>query len=126
MTGALLIAWACRPLGLTIRAAAWAYAGVTAFATLGSGQHYLVDLIVAVPFACGIDLALRPETRWRAVGFLGIVAVWTFLLREAGVLLASTPSLTIGLAIVAVASPVLNLRRSQLSHERGAVLTPAT
>lgn len=47
---ALLVAWFARRWAVG-RIAGIAYVILTAAATLGSGQHYLLDLIVAVPYA---------------------------------------------------------------------------
>jgi PAP2 superfamily protein len=56
---ALLVAWFARhwPVG---RVAGAIYVVLTAAATMGSGQHYLFDLLIAVPYAmCICRLALR-------------------------------------------------------------------
>ncbi len=55
MSSALLVLWLLRRwrVGLVCGAA---FVALTAFATLGSGQHYLFDLLCAVPFACGVYL----------------------------------------------------------------------
>lgn len=52
---ALLIYWHARALGKPARAAGAIWLVATIFATLAMGQHYFVDLVVAVPFAALID-----------------------------------------------------------------------
>jgi len=58
---ALLVAWFARrwPIGLV---AGVIYVVLTAGATMGSGQHYLFDLLVAVPYAmCMYRLGSKPK-----------------------------------------------------------------
>lgn len=50
---ALLLAWNLR--GRVLKCFAWIYVGLTALATIGSGQHYFIDLIAAVPFCWAIQ-----------------------------------------------------------------------
>ncbi len=50
---ALLVAWNVR--GRVLRIAAWIFAALTAFATIGIGEHYFVDLIAAVPFCYAVQ-----------------------------------------------------------------------
>jgi hypothetical protein len=51
--GTLLIFWLARPWKWLYRITG-AFAALTALATLGLGEHYLVDLVVAVPYALAI------------------------------------------------------------------------
>jgi len=50
-----LIAWNARTL--PFRILLWAYAALTAVATIAVGEHYLIDLIAAIPYAAVIQLA---------------------------------------------------------------------
>src|SRR5712692_3513987 len=52
---ALLIWWNTVGLARGLRVAAAAFLTMTALATLGFGEHYLIDLIVAVPFALALQ-----------------------------------------------------------------------
>jgi hypothetical protein len=52
---ALLIYWHARALGTPARAVGAIWFVSTIFATLAMGQHYFVDLVVAIPFAALID-----------------------------------------------------------------------
>jgi hypothetical protein len=51
---ALLVYWMCRTLRWRWRSLALAYLVVTALATLAGGEHYLVDLVAAFPFALAL------------------------------------------------------------------------
>lgn len=52
---ALLVYWHSRMLGRPARVGGAFWLASTIFATLAMGQHYFVDLVVAVPFAALID-----------------------------------------------------------------------
>src|SRR5262245_33870979 len=58
----LLIWWHCRPLGWSMRIGAGVYLVFTLLATLGFGFHYLVDLIVAFPFAMLVQAQATPPS----------------------------------------------------------------
>lgn len=55
MTWALLIVLAAARMGLAARIGAWVFLAATVAGTLGLGEHYLIDLVVAVPFAVAVD-----------------------------------------------------------------------
>ena len=85
---ALLIWW-----GLYRRSAMWAWVSgafvvLTVIATLGLGQHYLIDLIVAVPFVGMLQAAIAEERSWwgaRVVLFGGgllATMAWIWVLRQ--------------------------------------------
>ena len=59
MTWALLVWWSAWELTPLARWIASAFALLTFLATLGFGEHYLVDLIVAVPFALLVEAICR-------------------------------------------------------------------
>jgi hypothetical protein len=71
-----------------VRWAAIAFVLVTALATLGSGEHYLVDLIVAAPFAVALLALVTPPApslegvrarAWALGGGAGLTALWFLL-----------------------------------------------
>jgi hypothetical protein len=72
-TWALLIWWNTRTLPRWGRAAATAFVLATAFDTMATGEHYLFDLIVALPFALCMQasmvrtVAFRNRERWLPV-----------------------------------------------------------
>jgi hypothetical protein len=90
MTWALLVWWSAWELTPLARFIATGFATLTFLATLGFGEHYLVDLIVAVPFALLIEAicALKKERNAAiaagAVG-LGITLSWLLILRTPAV-----------------------------------------
>jgi membrane-associated phospholipid phosphatase len=54
---------------------------LTIIATLGLGEHYVIDLIVAVPYAAAIWALV--EKQWQRGGaFLAIVIAWLLALRQ--------------------------------------------
>jgi hypothetical protein len=88
MTWALLIWWNMKPISRTLYWTAFIYAVFTVFGTLGTGEHYLVDLVVAFPFAlmvqgiCSGSLPLRSPVRLGSiVGGLVLTLTWIALLR---------------------------------------------
>ena len=55
MTWALLMAFNCKPFPRLVRALAVMYVFATVLGTLGTGEHYLIDLVVAFPFAVAVQ-----------------------------------------------------------------------
>jgi hypothetical protein len=80
MSWALLVWWSAWELGSPAIVIASAFVGFTALATLGSGEHYLIDLIVAVPFVTAINGLCSRIWRQAVAGF-GVVLGWLALLR---------------------------------------------
>ena len=107
---ALLLCWHTRRFGLAWRLAGAAWLGLTLVATLGLGEHYLVDLIVALPFAVLVDALVHraadrvEQTRRRTVMAASgaFLVAWYAVLLTAPVHLASRP-LVVALAIATVA-----------------------
>ena len=86
---ALLVVWNSRPFGFWVRLLANAFLLLTLLATLGLGEHYLVDLVVALPFALGIRAVCathlpRPQRERLAAAAVGFVltAGWILGLRQ--------------------------------------------
>jgi len=69
LTLAILLAWHSRELNKTSAFLANAFVLLTIFATLALGEHYLVDLVVAVPFALTIQAGWT-KSRTRATDWL--------------------------------------------------------
>jgi hypothetical protein len=88
MAWVLLVWWYARGLSWWERTIAFAFLFFTVLATMGTGEHYFVDLIVAFPFALGMEALCAFERPGRerqrlaalALGFLGTLA-WLFALR---------------------------------------------
>jgi hypothetical protein len=87
MAWALMAWWYSRSLGLGTRLFTLVFVAFTFLATLGTGEHYFIDLVVAVPFALMVEAAveykipLRDPRRLHALlGGLMITLVWMALL----------------------------------------------
>jgi hypothetical protein len=86
MTWVLLAWWNSKGLSLMTRTIAFFFLFFTVLATLGTGEHYLIDLIVAFPFALMLQslTSLAARRREGIVPFcfgLGAVLLWMVLLR---------------------------------------------
>src|ERR1700682_3241526 len=100
MAWVLLVWWYSRGLSWWERAIALVFLFFTVLATLGTGEHYFVDLIVAFPFAllmmslCAFSLKLSDRSRILAfgTGFAGTLG-WFALLRRALPLFWRTPAI---------------------------------
>ena len=62
---ALLILWNSRLGPRVWRVVAAVLLGITVLATLGFGEHYLVDLLVAAPFALGASALAASGLSWK-------------------------------------------------------------
>jgi hypothetical protein len=71
---ALLSWWHVRPYGLVPRLITALLGVFTVLATLGLGEHYLVDLVVAIPVTLAVQAACMPQE-----GALGRVSRMVFL-----------------------------------------------
>ena len=87
MTWVLLVWWNSKGLPRWIRAIALAFVWFTVLATLGTGEHYFIDLVVAFPFSlmvqalCSYSLPLRSGERRTACLFGTFVTLmWLALL----------------------------------------------
>lgn len=87
-----------------LRVSAALFLVFTLFATLGLGEHYMVDLVVAVPFSVftfALVFALLPGRgiAWVPLGIgLGLFVLWLALLRSSGAILAAHPQAVLGLS----------------------------
>ena len=122
---ALLILWNSRPWAKALRVAAAALLGITVLATLGFGEHYLVDLFVAVPFAAFAQGLAAHHLPWRnsarmacmATGAL-LVLAWLSYLRLPSPPLARHGTLAWGLLLASVlTSAILESRLSLLAPQ---------
>jgi hypothetical protein len=122
------IAWAIMIFLYTRNFPIWArcYAGLfavlTACATIGSGEHYLIDLVVALPLVVMIralcSLELRegfPERRRAIIAGLAMVAFWLGLIRFASTV---PPTVSIFLVAITIAASVSFERKLAEAEER--------
>ena len=95
--GALLIFWMARPWKW-LRIATGTFLVLTAVATMALGEHYLVDLVVAVPYALAILAfsAKVPDRNLPLISGGAMVASWLGILYAGG-----TPRFAAWLLIVA-------------------------
>jgi hypothetical protein len=113
---ALLLYWNSRKFPAALRSAILFFLIFTIFATLGSGQHYLVDLVGSLPFAVAVEatapLALREQyvanksrLAGAAVGSLSLTLMWLAIVRFGVGLALKSPVIpwTVMLATVAIA-----------------------
>ncbi|HEY6465994.1 MAG TPA: phosphatase PAP2 family protein [Candidatus Acidoferrales bacterium] len=151
LTWTLLAWWYSRGLSRTERIVAFAFLSLTAFATLGTGEHWLVDLVVAFPFAlmiqaiCAFQVPLKDIRRQTAFLFgLSTTFVWLILLRYCTRLFWTSPLVpwsliagTIGLTCIrqrilssaTIASVDLGARSTVAGREAGTsqeLVEPAT
>ena len=84
----LLTWWYCRGLSKWTEAVVLAFVFFTVLATLGSGEHYLIDLVVAFPFCVMIQGLFAFSLKWNdgkrllaAFGGLATVLAWLWALR---------------------------------------------
>jgi PAP2 superfamily protein len=112
MTWALLVWWSAWELTRLARVIATIFATLTFLSTLGFGEHYLVDLIVAVPFALLTEAiyAFKKERKVSlgagAVG-LGLTLGWLLMLRTSAVAhLPAWACWTMVVATIAITVPI--------------------
>ena len=85
---ALVLLWWTRGQHAWLQMTMGLFLAVTVLATLGFGEHYVVDLIVAVPFAAltfALTSSFLPDRSisWASVAVgLGLTAIWLILLRS--------------------------------------------
>jgi hypothetical protein len=117
-----------RVLGVPwVRAFFAAWLGLTVLSTLAMGEHYLVDLAVAVPLVIGVVALCALDVPWRGararavyVGF-GMTLAWIAMLRFGAGILTAAPFL----AWPAVIASVLVSAMTYRPFERAAGALPA-
>jgi hypothetical protein len=115
MAWALLIAFNCKPFPRWVRALAYFFVFTTVLGTLGTGEHYVIDLVVAFPFAVAVQAlctrSLPRKARHRLVPLVGgttLTLLWLILLRfGTRFFFAATPLVPWGCIIVSTALSVL-------------------
>jgi hypothetical protein len=121
---ALLSWWHVRPYGLLARLTTALLGVFTVLATLGLGEHYLVDLVVAIPFTLAVQAACMPQAgalrRVSRMVFLGsvlLVAGWYALLFYGVSRLQYPISITCGFSLATVTIVVWLEWRLRLAAE---------
>ena len=120
----LLAWWYSRGLSVWERGIAMAFVLFTVFATMGTGEHYLVDLVVAFPFAVFLQglcvLGLRWNDRARVTAVLyGLLLTlgWIAALRFGIKFFWTSPILPWTCCILTVASAIFVQRRLEAATE---------
>jgi hypothetical protein len=118
MAWVLLAWWYCRGLSWWTKGTVLAFAFFTVLATLGSGEHYLIDLVVAFPFCVlvqglfAFSLAWRSTQRLASIVFgLSTVLIWFSILRFANPLFWTSPVVPWILVAGTIAASVVQQRR---------------
>lgn len=81
MGALLLVFYSFRYCGRKIQIAANAFGILTSIATLGLGQHYIIDLILSVPFAAYIWALAHRQYKFGGLA-LAVVLAWLLALRN--------------------------------------------
>jgi hypothetical protein len=131
MTWALLVWWAAWEIGPAAVGVASGFVTLTALATLGFGEHYLIDLFVAVPLVMAVE-GICTRKHSLTIAGLALAFAWTALLRF-GILLSLPAAVNWALIVVTVLATVAVMRpewfrvaRSPgLVHTRGTLKLPA-
>jgi hypothetical protein len=111
---ALLLVWHSRGRATWLRVTTGAFLVLTLLATMGLGEHYLPDLVIAVPFTAATQAMVAPPSpaRWPVLlAGAGVTALWLVLLAT-GVLVRHPSALGSGaLTLATVALGVMLSRR---------------
>jgi PAP2 superfamily len=109
---AVLLCWNSRGLPRGLRAALVIYLLLTVVATMGSGQHYFVDLVVSLPFALAVESiasyalpkhALPIESRQTAmIAGIGFTAAWFLAIRFGVPLALKSPAIPWTLVVATI------------------------
>lgn len=96
---ALLLFWSSRNWPRSIRAGFAAFFALTVCATLGLGEHYVVDLVVAFPFTLTVRAAFLRSVRC-AAGAASVTGLWMYAVSSG--LLIEHPHPMLNRALVAL------------------------
>jgi len=131
MTWVLLVWCNSRGLARWVRAIALVFLGLTVMATLGTGEHYFIDLVVAFPFSlmvqalCSYDLPLRSGERKNCFLFGTFVTlIWLALLSFSSSLFWVSPFLPWAMIIATLVPSVYLWRRLLRTESQTSQLQP--
>jgi cytochrome P450 len=131
MASVLIAFWHARPFGRWARIITAGFVAGTFLATMGRGEHYFVDLVVAFPFTLAVHAALTPAwpqiRRPRRHAFFagaGLLTLWYVLLFFGTSVLLRSPilawSITAGTVICVVALEKRLFRATMMLDEKRA------
>lgn len=127
VSSAMLICSTCRTMGLRARILSAVFLALTAFATMALGEHYAIDLVVAVPFVLmlrGLTVSgLSRGSRERCVAIAAggaMAASWLLFLRSHDPIPAPGLAIVLAAALTVVVGWRLehHLRLAQLAAAR--------
>lgn len=109
MAWVLLLYWNTKGLSRALRVFLGAYVALTVVSTLGTGEHYFVDLVAGIPFAFAVQAIVAPDTKpvflRRAVAVasgLSLTLLWLLLVRFGAKAMLVSPIVPWSLAIATV------------------------
>lgn len=118
MAWVLLIYWSVRESSRWLRFVLMGYALLTVVATLGTGEHYFVDLVASLPFALAIYAAVCPDGKPAAASRLfaiasglGLTLAWLLLVRFGTKWMLLSPALPWALSVITLLA-VAGMKRS--------------
>ena len=124
MAWVLLAWWYSRGLSVGERGMALTFVAFTAFATLGTGEHYFIDLVVAYPFSVMIQswcaIPLRWAARERLTGMvygLLVTLAWLLALDHAPNVFWFSPVIPWACCLLTVASAIFLHRKLEAATE---------
>jgi len=127
----LLAWWYSRGLSWMERAIAFAFLALTAFATMGTGEHFFVDLVVAFPFAllicglCAYPVSWKDSRRIAAILVgLGVTLAWLAMLRYGAKLFWSSPIVPWALSAATMAIAYIRQAKFDAANEAPQIATP--
>lgn len=138
VTWAVLLARSAAGARRSIRVWAYIFAALTAIATIGSGEHYIYDLIAVAPFLVALEAATAHRSislRRRVPALLSGIALYALLMiviRNGSLTiprLARAPSLAWAFALITMGIPIAFALRSvrapgDESNHRGTAAKP--
>jgi hypothetical protein len=131
MSWVLLVWWNSRGLSRWVRVVAMIYVALTVLATLGTGEHYFIDLVVAFPFSLAVQAlssySIPTSHRDRRVAFVfGTFAtlIWLALLSFNTTIFWISPIIPWSMIAVTIAPSILLWNRL-LRAVTGEELRPA-
>jgi hypothetical protein len=126
----LLAWWYSRGLSWMERAIAFAFLALTAFATMGTGEHFFVDLVVAFPFAllicglCAYPVSWKDSRRIAAILVgLGVTLAWLAMLRYGAKLFWSSPIVPWALSAATMAIAYIRQAKLDAANEAPQIAT---
>lgn len=109
MAWVLLLFWNTKGTSRALRVFLEVYLALTVVSTLGTGEHYFVDLVAGIPFAFAVQTAVAPDIKpsfsRRAVAVasgLALTIFWLLLIRFGAKWMLVSPALPWGLAAMTV------------------------